>query len=71
MYVRSFFGVSAGARTRTGSVGGSNGIQFHHGHKFSAFYKLFLQLFLPSKAFFYFSLSILLFFAFFLQAFMV
>ena len=43
MYARSFFGVSAGARTRTGSVGGSNGIQFHHGHKFSAFYKLFLQ----------------------------
>jgi len=27
-----FFGVSAGARTRTESVGGSNGIQFHHGH---------------------------------------
>ncbi len=37
----------------------------------NSFYKLYLQLFLPSKAFFYFSLSILLFFAFFLQAFMV
>ena len=34
---KSFFGVSAGARTRTGSVGGSNGIQFHHGHIFRYF----------------------------------
>ena len=27
-----FFGVSAGARTRTEGVGGLYGIQFHHGH---------------------------------------
>ena len=26
-------GVSAGARTRTESVGGFYGIQFHHGHR--------------------------------------
>ena len=29
---RGFFGVSAGARTRTEGVGGLYGIQFHHGH---------------------------------------
>ncbi len=27
-------GASVGARTRTESVGGSNGIQFHHGRKY-------------------------------------
>ena len=39
-----FHGVSAGARTRTGSVGGSNGIQFHHGH-ILYFYAIFSKIF--------------------------